>query len=162
MVAHRAVQHMTVEEWRVLEAESHDAKHEYIDGQVYAMPGGSFNHARIGANVLRLLDDALGDGPCSAYNSDVAAQLSLSRYVYPDVTVTCADDDQGIGRQIGSPRVVVEVLSDTTEAYDRGRKFAFYRACPTVQEYMLVVTAYQEVEVYRRAGPTSPTVPAIR
>jgi len=77
----------------------------------------------------------------------------LSRYVYPDVTVTCAADDRGTVKQISAPRVVVDVLSDTTEAYDRGRKFAFYHACPTLQEYVLVATSYQEVDVYRRAEP---------
>jgi len=150
MVARKDVRRVSVEQWRVLEAESHDAKHEYVDGQAYAMSGGTLDHARIGFDAARALNDALGDGLCSAYNSDAAVRLSLSRYVYPDITVTC-DDEQGTAKQIGASRVVVEVLSDTREAYDRGRKFAFYRACPAVQEYMIVATSYQGVDVYRRA-----------
>lgn len=145
---------MSVDEWRDLERNSHDAKHEYIDGQVYLMAGGTSAHARIGINVVRALDDSLGDGPCNVYNSDLAARLSPTRYTYPDATVTCDERDQPSldKTEIQFARVIVEVLSDSTEAFDRGQKFALYRACPTVQEYVLVATKYQSVEVYRRTA----------
>ncbi|HWE60100.1 MAG TPA: Uma2 family endonuclease, partial [Chloroflexota bacterium] len=74
---------------------------------------------------------------------------------YPDATVTCDERDRATTelREIQAPRVVVEVLSpDSTEGYDRGKKFAYYRACPTMQEYVLVNTAYQAVEVFRRGS----------
>jgi len=145
---------MTVDEWRELERRSHDAKHEYIDGHVYLMAGGSRAHGRIASDGLRVIEDALAavDRPCDVYNSDVAARLSPRRYTYPDVTVTCDARDQATTgeTEVQAPRVIVEVLSDSTEAYDRGDKFGYYRACPTIQEYVLVATKYQAVEVYRR------------
>lgn len=152
MVAQPLPQLMSVTEWRELERTSHDAKHEYIDGQVYLMAGGSRNHARIAENMIGALDGVLDDGgPCIAYNSDVAVRLSETRYTYPDITVTCDERDQATDEtEVVAPRVIVEVLSDSTEAYDRGRKFSYYRACPTVEEYVLIATRYQAVEVFRR------------
>jgi Uma2 family endonuclease len=152
VVAQPSRQFVSVDEWRALERNSHDAKHEYIDGQIYLMSGGSRAHSLIAVNMVTLLNSAFGDGPCIAYNSDVAARLSPTRYTYPDTTVTCDECDQATPdeTEIQAPRVIVEVLSDTTEAYDRTKKFALYRACPTIQEYVLVATRYQAVEVYRR------------
>jgi Uma2 family endonuclease len=82
----------------------------------------------------------------------VRVQLSPTRYTYPDASVSCdpGDDETTEGDEVRSPRLVVEVLSDSTEAYDRGRKFARYQACASIQEYVLVATEYQGVEVYRR------------
>ncbi|GAC1356375.1 MAG: Uma2 family endonuclease [Ktedonobacteraceae bacterium] len=147
---------MTVEEWRELERTSHDIKHEYIDGRVYAMTGGSLSHARIGMNVIRTIDDALAatDKPYYVYSTDVATRLSPKRYTYPDVLVSCNEQDRPTTdkTEVEFPHVIVEVLSDSTEAKDRGWKFALYRACPTVQEYVLVATKYQAVEVHRRTS----------
>jgi Uma2 family endonuclease len=135
---------MTVDQWRELERYSHDIKHEYINGQVYAMAGGSRAHGRICSNIVRALEDALDDSPCNVYNLDVAACFSLTCYTYPDATVTYDERDQATPdeTEIQFPRVVVEALSESTEAYNRGEKFALYRACPTVQEYVLVSTKY--------------------
>ena len=145
-------QFMSVTQWRELEQSSHDAKHEYIDGQVYAMSGGSRNHGQISSNAHHLLEDAVGND-CYAYNSDVAARLSASRYTYPVVTVTCDERDSATyGTEVFSPRVIVEVLSPSTEAYDRGEKFGYYRPCPTVQEYVLIATSVQGVDVFRRTA----------
>jgi Uma2 family endonuclease len=119
------------------------------------MLGGSLAHGRIGSNAVRTLEDALATvgKPCDVYNSDVAARLSPRRYTYPDASVTCDERDQSASdkTEVQAPRVIIEVLSDSTEAYDRGRKFGLYRACPTVQEYVLVATKYQAVEVFRRS-----------
>lgn len=151
MVAQIKRQYMTLEQWRDLERHSRDVKHEYIDGYVYAMAGGTLDHSRIGINVVRTLEDALGDGPCRVYNSDAAARLSPTRYTYPDATVTCDERDRGGIGEIQAPRVIVEVLSpDSTEGYDRGDKFVYYRACPTIQEYVLVSTTRRAVETFRR------------
>ncbi len=157
MVARREPEYMTVEEWRELERNSHDVKHEYIDGHVYAMTGGSRSHGRIGGNAVRTIEDALvaKGKQCYVYNSDVAVRVSSNkRYTYPDTTVTRDERDKPTREEtdILYPRVIVEVLSDSTEAYDRGHKFALYRACPTVQEYVLVATKYQAVEVHRRTS----------
>lgn len=157
MVAKEDAPQLTVEEWREIERRSHDAKHEYIDGQVYAMAGGSLAHGRIAGNALRAIEDALALAgmPCNVYNSDVAARLSARRYTYPDVSVSCDERDQATPdkMEIECPRLIVEVLSDSTEAYDRGKKFGYYRACPHVQEYVLIASQYQTVEVYHRTSP---------
>lgn len=156
MVARREPEYMTVEEWRELERNSHDIKHEYIDGQIYAMTGGTLSHARLGSNTVRIIEDALfaAKKPCYVYNSDVAVHISSKRYTYPDTSVSYDEQDQSTPnkREMQSPRVIVEVLSESTESYDRGHKFALYRACPTIQEYVLVATKYQAVEVYRRTA----------
>ncbi len=142
--SHAAPQSMSVEAWRELERTSHDRKHEYINGQVYAMAGGSLDHSQTSINVVLVLRGALGRGPCRVYNSDAAARLSPTRYTYPDATVTCDERDRGGVIEIQAPRVIVVVLSpDSTEGYDRGRKFGYYRACPTVQEYVLVATDHR-------------------
>jgi len=150
-----ARQTMTVDEWRALEQASHDIKHEYIDGHVYAMSGGALSHGRLGSNAAPALEDALAatGQTCYVYNSDAAARLSSKRYTYPDASVTCDERDRPSRdkTEVEAPRLIVEALSDSTEAYDRGRKFRYYRACLHVQEYVLVSTKYQAVEVYRRA-----------
>lgn len=140
----------TVEEWREL-LESGDVKYEYRDGWVVAMAGGSANHSAIAINVIRDIQDALGDRPCRVYNTDMAVRLSPREYRFNDAVVTCDERDRGGAKEIRSPRVAVEVLSDSTEREDRTAKFALYRACPSVEEYVLVATRYQAVEVYRRA-----------
>ncbi len=151
MVAARQDARMTVDEWRDLERTG-ETKHEYRDGYIYAMAGGSQAHSAITVNALAALHAAVGDGPCLVYNSDLATRVSASRYSYADVVVTCAED--GVARrgqsEIDAPRVVLEVLSDSTERNDRGRKWDDYRQCPSLEEYVLVGTEYQRVEVYRR------------
>jgi len=142
-------QYMTVDEWRKLEQQS-EIKHEYIDGQVYAMAGGTLDHSFVAVNVVALLNRALGRRPCRAYNSDAAARLSPTCFTYPDATVTCDERDRGRITEIQTPRVIVEVLSDSTEARDRGVKFEYYRTCRAVQEYVLVSTRRQLIEVYHR------------
>lgn len=154
MIAQPSPSHISVEEWRELERTSVDVKHEYIDGHVYAMSGGSLAHSSIGINAVRVLQGALrvAGKECYTYNSDVAARISSKRYTHPNASVTCDERDKPSPdtTEIQSPRVIVEVLSDSTEAYDRGRKLGYYRACPTVEEYVLVASKYQSVEVYCR------------
>ena len=154
MAVERKPGHITLDEWRVLIQNSHDIKYEYVDGQVYAMSRGSLAHGRIGSNVVRTLEDALAakGSPCNVYNSEVAARLSPTRYTYPDASATCDERDEPTPDKIEivAPLVIVEVLSDSTEGYDRGQKFGLYRACPIIQEYVLVATKYQSVEVFRR------------
>ncbi len=147
-------QNMTVDEWRELERTNPDAKYEYIDGQVYLMSGRSLAHSRIGSNTVRALEDVLENKPCYVYNSDASVSLSETRYTYPDASVSCDPRDQPATEQLQlqAPRVVVEVLSDSTEGKDRIKKAHLYRACPTIQEYMLIATKYQAVEVQRRSG----------
>ena len=142
--------HYTVEEWRAL-LEHSDIKYEYHDGWLVAMAGGNLDHSRVAINAIRALEDGLGDGPCRVYNSDAAVRLSPSDYRFADAVVSCDARDRGRVTEVQAPRVVVEVLSDSTEREDRTEKFALYRACPTVEEYVLIATKYQAIEVYRRA-----------
>lgn len=143
---------MTVDEY--LEAERHNPiKHEYVDGHVYAMSGGTRAHGLIAANILFALMGRLRGGPCRVYNSDVKVQVTATRYFYPDVSVGCDERDRvndAEAEAVFYPSVVVEVLSPTTEAYDRGDKFALYRGNKTLQQYVLVNGRRAEVEVYTR------------
>ncbi|HUY78994.1 MAG TPA: Uma2 family endonuclease [Ktedonobacterales bacterium] len=125
-------------------------RHEYVDGHAYALAGGSLNHSAICIKLGVLLYPLLRGTACRVYNSDARVRLSATRYVYPDLTISCAPQDQGETDLLTAPRVVIEVLSPSTEVYDRGDKFAYYRACATVNEYALVASDRQAVQVYRR------------
>lgn len=151
--------YMSVEEYLQLDRSDLDGKWEYIDGYVYnlrdpqAMAGGSIAHARIALNMAKLLDAHFPDDPCHVYTSDVRVQLSASRYVYPDISVSCDPlDQQEEADTIYTPRLIVEVLSPSTEAYDRGKNFVYYQHCPSIEDYVLVNTARQAIEVYHREG----------
>jgi Uma2 family endonuclease len=142
---------MTVDEWRALERTS-AVKHEYRDGYAYAMAGGTEAHSRIAFNAIAALDAVLGEGPCMVYTSDMATRLFANRYTYPDVVVVC--EGTGIASrektELEAPRVVFEILSESTEREDRGRKWDDYRQCASLHEYVLVGTEYRRIEVYRR------------
>lgn len=142
--------HITVEEYLELDRESLDVHYEYIDGRITMMSGGTIDHVAIRDNVYTILRNLLRGRPCRPYTADARVRLSATCYVYPDVVVTCDDRDRGQVDMIQSPSLAVEVLSPSTEAYDRGGKFLRYRECPTIQEYVLVSSAYPLVEVFRR------------
>ena len=142
---------MSVEEYLTLDRNSLDVRYEFIDGHVYMLAGGTANHSVIGVNMTGELRNALHGSPCRVYNSDLRVRLSARRYAYPDVSVSCDARDLGTVDILQYPRLIVEVLSPSTMAYDRGKKFGYYRACPTIQEYVLVDTQWQAVEVFRRA-----------
>ena len=141
---------MSVEDYFRLEENNPDTRYEYLDGYVYMMAGGSANHATISGNIYTVLRSLLRGGPCRAYNSDMKVHVSENRYFHPDVTVSCDARDRGTADFIQSPRLVVEVLSPTTEAYDRGRKLQYYTACPTIEEYLLVDSRSMRIEIYRK------------
>lgn len=149
MVAESRPPLMTVDEYLAMERESVE-RHEYVDGRVMLMAGGTINHGVLSLRFGGQLMVALDTGSCRPCSSDVRVQLSEHQYVYPDVSVTCDPRDQGDLDTIRFPVVIAEVLSPSTEAYDRGRKFDLNRECPTIQDYVLINSAYQQVEVYRR------------
>ncbi|MGH2495166.1 MAG: Uma2 family endonuclease [Ktedonobacteraceae bacterium] len=151
MVANPRGLYMSVEEYLELDNNSLDGRYEYIDGYVYMLAGGTADHSTVSVNVITLLHRLLRGGSCRVYNSDLRVRLSKRRYVYPDVSVSCDSRDRGQVDIVEHPCLIVEVLSTSTEGYDRGRKFSYYRACPTVQEYVLVDAQRQSVEVFRRA-----------
>ncbi len=128
-------------------------KHEYLRGEVRAMAGGSPEHGRLAVSFARHLGNALGDKPCVVYSSDVRVRIADSdRSTYPDLSVVCgaAESAEGDPHAIVNPSVIVEVLSDTTEADDRGEKFAHYRRLASLREYVLVSQRALRVEVFRR------------
>jgi Uma2 family endonuclease len=144
---------MSVEEYLELDRNSLDRRYEYIDGVVTMLAGGTTNHSRISINLVSLLQPALRGSPCEVFNSDLRVSISSVRYVLPDASVSCDPDDlEGENDIIYSPCMIVEVLSPSTEATDRGKKFRYYQGCPSIQEYVLISTQEQAVDVYRRAS----------
>jgi Uma2 family endonuclease len=145
---------MSIEAYLDLDRRSSETRYEYIDGYVRMLAGGTPDHAKIAANVIGVLYGILEGSSCSVYTSDVRVCLAETRYVYPDVSVSCDARDQEQEEMIQYPCLIVEVLSPSTEAYDRGRKLAFYRQCPSIREYVLVDSQRQTVEVFRREKNT--------
>lgn len=130
-----------------------DEKHEYADGDIFAMSGGTMAHSLIAMNMGGELRNALAGRPCRVLSSDMRVKLVPGpRYVYPDVSVVCGAPllEDGIGDTLLNPAIAVEVLSESSEAYDRGDKFVRYRALPSLQEYVLVSQKEARVEVYSR------------
>jgi len=124
---------------------------EYDHGEIYAMAGSGANHAAISANMWRALDDALGeDTICRAYMIDRVVRLTPDVVVMPDVVVTCDRADQDDAFFLDSPRIVVEVLSKSTEARDRTYKLLRYQAKQSIQEIVLISQYVQHVEVITR------------
>lgn len=128
---------------------------EYVDGEVRAMTGASPNHGRIALNVAMSLQSQLGDGPCEAFVSDMRVTANRTRdYFYPDVVVVCGptETEDEHDDSLLNPTVIVEVLSPSTEAYDRTRKWEKYRRLPSLREYLLVAQDWPRVERYTRQG----------
>jgi Uma2 family endonuclease len=126
-------------------------RHEYIDGEVYAMTGGTVTHSDIAGNFLALLKTHLRGSGCKTLNSDARVNIVKSaRYVYPDVSVTCDERDKTNTQYITYPCLIVEVLSSSTESYDRGNKFKLYRRNPVLQEYVLVDAEAIAIEIFRK------------
>lgn len=128
-------------------------KHELWEGEVFAMAGASLAHNLIVGNLARALGNLLVDGPCLVLTSDMKVHVPSSEgYVYPDLSVVCGEPEfVGDGQDvIANPRLVVEVLSDSTERFDRGDKFAGYRSLPSVIDYLLVAQTRARIEHYER------------
>lgn len=144
---------MSYPEYLALEGSS-ETKHEYVNGQVYAMAGGTPEHARLATRIARQLGAALEGRPCDTFSSDLRIHIEATgRSTYPDLAVVCGplrravhDDDA-----VTNPVVIVEVLSESTESSDRGDEWAHYQRIPSLREYVLVSQHEQRVEVFRRA-----------
>ncbi len=144
--------HMTEDEYVAFERAS-DLKHEYANGDAWAMSGGTPEHSLIAANVVGALWGRLRGRPCRAYQSDLSVHVEeTGLYAYPDATVICGSlrVHPKDGRSALNPKVIFEVLSDTSEAYDRGAKFQHYARLPDLAEYVLVAQSQRRVEHYRR------------
>jgi Uma2 family endonuclease len=124
-------------------------KYEYINGEVYAMSGGSKNHSLISVGFITLFSNHLETSNCEIGNSDLRVNITgTNNYTYPDVSVTCDNRDKTTTQYITYPCLIVEVLSAGTEAYDRGGKFRMYRNNPILQDYLLVSSTSIEIDLY--------------
>ena len=146
-----AAQHrFSADDFLVWEA-GQERKHEYLDGEVFAMAGASDAHVTIAGNLFIALRTHLRSGPCSVYISDMKLHAAADNaFFYPDVFVTCSQTDRAQNLTKGEPSLIAEVLSPGTAAYDRGQKFAAYRRFPTLREYLLVDSERVAVELFRR------------
>ena len=143
---------LTSAEYLVLERQS-EIRNEYFKGETFAMAGASRRHNQITANVVWILGNQLVDRICSVYPSDMKVKVEkLNKYTYPDVLIVCQnqqfeDEHQDV---LLNPVVIMEVLSDSTEAYDRGDKFIHYQHIPSLVEYMLISQKSVQVEKFMR------------
>lgn len=141
---------LTPAEYLQIEAES-PVKHEYIDGNVHAMAGASDTHVTIAGNLFALLRNYVRGTDCRVYIADMKACIEARNcYYYPDVMVTCDPRDRENSTYKRFPKLIVEVLSDSTEAFDRGDKFTDYQALDTLEEYVVISTRHQRVDCFRR------------
>lgn len=147
-----AVTRVSYEEYLALEAKT-ETKHEYVAGVVYAMAGGTPEHARLQGRVIRAIGAAIAKRPCEVFPSDLRVRIDATdRSTYPDVTVVCGPmQTSPVDKNaITNPMVIVEVTSEATEAEDRGDKFGNYRRLASLKEYVLVSSRTPHVEVWRK------------
>jgi Uma2 family endonuclease len=149
-----ARQRFSFDEYVELEAIA-TGKHEFLDGEVWAMAGGSPAHAAIAGNLIRLLGQALLGRPCRVFTSDLRIRVrETGLATYPDASVVCGaielDPDDHRGHSVSNPIVLVEVLSPSTEDYDRGEQLAHYKRIPSLREIVLVAHDEPRVDIWRR------------
>lgn len=132
--------------WEEAQAE----RYEFHRGEVFAMGGVHRRHARVVGNLMRHLGNQLDGSPCQVFSESIKVQVGDDTILYPDVVVTCDRADLSADHIFLSPSLVIEVLSPSTESYDRGRKFTLYRRIESLREYVLVDPALRRVEAYRR------------
>ena len=142
----------TPEEYLTIDRQS-EHKHEYFDGEIFAMTGASRKHNLISVNVAATLNNQLADRECEVYASDMRVKVNpMGLYTYPDVVVVCGlpqFEDKEIDTLL-NPIVIIEVLSKTTEGYGRGDKFEHYRSVASLSEVVLIAQDKHHVEYYRR------------
>lgn len=145
-------QRLTPAEYLALERKA-EFKSEYLNGEMFAMAGGTRWHSRIASNLVSRCDAQLLEAPCDVFGSDMRVKVSpTGLYTYPDVSISCDEpqfEDEDSDTLL-NPRVIFEVLSESTEAYDRGKKFGHYRQVPSLMEFVLVSQMEPLVERYVR------------
>lgn len=146
------ISRFTVKEYLALEGVA-DTKHEFFGGYIVAMAGAELEHNQIGQNVRAELTAALADRPCRILGSDQRVLVeSVGEYFYPDVVVTCLDPVVVEPRpgSLVNPQVIIEVLSASTERYDRGDKWLAYRSIPSLTDYVMVSSTRRALDHYHR------------
>lgn len=140
------------EDYLAWEAEQTE-RHEYLDGEVFAMAGAQDRHVTVAGNLYIALRQHLRGSPCRTYMSDMRLQVVASNcYFYPDVLVTCSTKDASNANVKSEPKLLAEVLSPSTAAYDRGLKFAHYRSLPSLEEYVLIDLDTRTIDCYRKGN----------
>jgi Uma2 family endonuclease len=145
--------HLSFDEWLEGERASLEGRSEYVAGEVFAMTGASVEHNAIVGNILGQLWTQMKGRPCHVYANDLKVRIrTADAGKYPDLIALCGEHEfQDGGRDVLlNPSLICEVLSDSTEAYDRGNKFAIYRQIPSLREYLLVSQHRVQVEIYSR------------
>ena len=140
------------EEYLALERQS-EIKSEYFGGEIFAMAGASREHNIISTNIVRVLGNQLLEKPCNIFLSDMKVKMKeIKKYTYPDIVVVCGNEeyDDEYNDILLNPIVIIEILSDSTEAYDRGDKFAHYQFLSTFSEYILVSQYFPKIEKFLR------------
>ena len=145
---------ITPEEYLRMERAS-EIKHEYYNGEIFAMSGASENHNIVVGSTYSALYGQLRKRPCQIYPSDMRVRIpATGLYTYPDISVVCGTpefEDDGVDTLI-NPTIIIEVLSSSTEQYDRGRKFQHYRTIDSLQEYILIAQDGVRIEHFARQG----------
>lgn len=131
-------------------------RHEYVDGQVYAMAGASMNHNRITSNLVRLFGNHLLGRPCDVFSSHMLLQTSATRYRYPDVMVSCQTQAEN-ELLVANPLLLIEVMSHSTRKADKEIKRLEYLQLPSLMEYVLIEQDFVEIEVLRRSQNWQPS-----
>ncbi|AMW30118.1 Uma2 family endonuclease [Arthrospira platensis] len=152
MIATPNFVNLSPDDYLEIEANS-SIKHEYIDGEVYAMAGATDTHVTIAGNIFALLRAQVRGSSCRVYISDMKVRIQKAkgeRFYYPDILVTCDPRDRDTPTYKQFPKLIIEVLSDSTEAFDRGDKFMDYQSIDSLQEYILINTRHPRLEIFRR------------
>ncbi len=142
---------MTLNDFLTWENEQPD-RHEFFCGELFAMVGGRRTHGRVVVNLLSTLHQQLKGSRCQVFGETMKLQVDDNTILYPDVFVTCDESDLATDLVFRNPTAVIEVLSPSTQGYDRGQKFALYRRIPSLQEYILVDPETRRVEAFRRGA----------
>lgn len=128
-------------------------RHEFIDGEVFAMAGAEDRHVTVAGNLYMALRQHLGGSPCRTYMSDMRLHVAAANsYFYPDVLVTCSALDLASPLVKTEPKLIIEVLSPSTAAYDRGVKFSHYRGLPSLEEFALIDLDTRATDCYRKGA----------
>lgn len=127
-------------------------RHEFYRGEVFAMVGGQRTHERVIANLVRHFGNQLDGTPCQVFTAGLKLQIADDTVLYPDLMVTCNKSDLAADLALRAPTLVIEVLSPSTQAYDRSQKFALYRRLASLQEYILVDPETRRVEGFQRGA----------
>ncbi len=149
MIAKPVPATLTIEEYFAIEAVENDRRYEYIDGEIFAMTGGTNNHSLIKLNVSGNLYRRLAGSNCSLRDSDMRVKISDSRYVYPDLSAVCgAPLLEDNSTTLLNPVMAVEVTSPTSHYYDRADKLGFYSSVPSMRVYLIIDQHQVEVELH--------------